>query len=197
MDTLDLFAHPQYMIRRKVFKLFGGAFHVFDDAGNVVLYSRMKAFKLKEDIRLYASEAMEEELLIISARQMLDIAATYDVIDPAVDAKVGALRRKGLKSMFRDEWHILDENDEQIGMIQEDSTGLAVLRRVIDLAKLVLPQKFTVTIDGTQVAEFRQQFNPFIFRMDVDFTPDQQAALDRRLGLAAAVLIVAIEGRQQ
>jgi hypothetical protein len=43
---------------------------------------------------------------------------------------------------------------------------------------------------------FRQRFNPFIAKIDLDFSMDTQGRLDRRLGIAAAVLLCAIEGRQ-
>ncbi len=38
------FRHRQYLFRRKVLKLFGGAFHVYDENGNVLFYSKQKAF---------------------------------------------------------------------------------------------------------------------------------------------------------
>lgn len=50
------FDHIHYTIRRKVLKLFGGAFHIYDGEGNLVLYSKMKAFKLREDIPLYSDD---------------------------------------------------------------------------------------------------------------------------------------------
>ena len=60
------FSPDSYLIRRKVFKLLGAAFHIYDAQGNLVLYSKQKAFKLREDIRLYASEDMREEVLSIT-----------------------------------------------------------------------------------------------------------------------------------
>ena len=33
-------------------------FHIYDEAGNVAFYSKMKAFKLKEDLRIYSGEDM-------------------------------------------------------------------------------------------------------------------------------------------
>jgi uncharacterized protein YxjI len=103
----DRFGHQTYLVRRKVFKIFGGAFHIYDPTGQVVFYSKLKAFKLKEDIRLYTGEDMQTEVLVIQARQVLDIAATYDVYDSATNEKVGALKRKGLKSVLKDEWTAL------------------------------------------------------------------------------------------
>jgi hypothetical protein len=184
------------MVRRKIFKLLGGAFHVYDlQQQQVYAYSKMKAFKLKEDIRLYTGEDMSAELLTIKARSVIDLGATYDVHDPR-HGKVGALRRKALKSFIRDEWTILDPSDREVGLIQEDSTGLAIIRRVIDLASIFIPQKYVVTIQGREVATFQQNFNPFVYKLVVDLSGDQAGLLDRRIALAGAILMAAIEGKQ-
>jgi hypothetical protein len=46
------------------------------------------------------------------------------------------------------------------------------------------------------VADFKQRFNLFSYQLDVDFSMDTTRQLDRRLGVAAAILLAAIEGRQ-
>jgi len=192
--TADRFEHQTYLVRRKIFKVFGGAFHIYDPSGQVAFYSKLKAFKLKEDIRLYTGEDMQTEVLVISARQILDIAATYDVTDPTTGEKIGALRRKGLKSIFKDEWIFLDAHDREIGLIKEDSTALALVRRFLTN---LIPQGFHGEINGMPVCTFKQNFNPFVMKITVDFSQDINRLLDRRLGLAAGVLLCAIEGRQQ
>jgi uncharacterized protein YxjI len=187
------FQYPTYMLRRKVFKLFGGAFHIFNPQGEVVFFANMKAFKLREDIRLYTGEDMQQEILTINARQILDISAVYDVVDPTTRQKVGALKRKGLKSVIRDEWLVMDANDREIGLIQEDSTAMALLRRFLTN---LIPQSFNTTINGAPVATMKQNFNPFVLKITLDFSRDFNRSLDRRLGIAAAILLCAIEGRQ-
>ena len=189
----DRFSHQKYLVRRKILKLFGAAFHIYDPYGNVAFYSKMKAFKLKEDIRLYTGEDMQEEVLTIKARSILDFSAAYDVVDPTTNEKVGALKRKGLKSILKDEWIFMDANDREIGLIKEDSTFLAMFRRV--LTSLV-PQTYNGFIGDTQVCTFKQNFNPFVIKITLDFSRDTQNLLDRRLGIAAAVLLCAVEGKQ-
>ncbi len=193
IDLSNLYELPNYLIRRKVLTLVGAKFHVFDPSGQVIMFSKMKAFKLKEDIRLYTGEDMQNELITIQARQVIDFSAAYDVIDAVTGEKVGALKRKGLKSIIKDEWLILDANDNQIGFIKEDSTGLALLRRFLTN---LIPQSFDIEINGQVVGVCRQRFNPFIMKLDVDFAKDTNHILDRRLGLAAGLLLCAIEGRQ-
>ncbi|RKH05330.1 hypothetical protein D7V97_24210 [Corallococcus sp. CA053C] len=187
------FGQSRYMIRRKFFKLFGGAFHIYDEAGNVAFYSKMKAFKLKEDLRIYSGEDMQEELLTIQARSILDFGATYDVTDATTGERVGALRRKALSSILRDTWLVLDVNEQEVGKIEEDSMLLALVRRFLTN---LIPQTFSGTMADVRVFTFRQHFNPFIQKIDLDFSVDTQRRLDRRLGIAAAVLLCAIEGRQ-
>ncbi|HYN42682.1 MAG TPA: hypothetical protein VE129_12945 [Thermoanaerobaculia bacterium] len=184
---------PTYLVRRKVFTLAGAAFHVYDGEGRLVLYSKLKAFRLKEDIRLFTGEDMREELLAIHARKVLDISATYDVTDSRTGERVGAIQRKGLRSLLRDEWILRNATDQEIGLVREDSMGLALLRRF--LTNLV-PQRFDIQVMGQKVATVRQNFNPFVLKLTVDFTADPTGLLDRRLGLAAVLLLCAVEGRQ-
>jgi hypothetical protein len=191
--TEGLFSDTRYLIRRKTLRLFGGEFRVLGPDGRQVLYADMKAFKLREDIRLYTGDDKRTEALTIKARSIIDWAAAYDVTDPATGQKIGALKRKGWKSLIKDEWILMDTDDREIGIIREDSTLLALVRRF--LTNLV-PQTFHMEMEGAPVARFKQHFNPFVLKLEVDFSADFAKALDRRLGLAAGVLLCAIEGRQ-
>ncbi len=189
----DRFSHSQYLIRRKIIKILGGAFHIYDVDGNVVLYSKMKAFKLREDIRVYTSEEMTEEVLTISARTMLDISTVYDVVDSRSGENVGSIKRQGLRSLLRDSWLILSPSGQEIGRIEEDSTLMALLRRLLSN---LIPQKFHVEMNGSTVCTYQQNFNPFVLKIVADFSPDTVGLLDRRLGIAAGILLGAVEGRQ-
>ena len=186
-----------FLLRRKFFKIFGQSFHVYDSNNQVCFFAKLKAFKLKEDIRIYADTNKQTELLRIQARSVIDFGTTYDIIDSSEDVKLGALRRKGLKSLFRDSWIILDTNDEEIGTLKEDGGALALLRRFGGFGNLIMPQTFNAEVNGQPVASFRQRRNPFIAKLDLDFSMDYQQLLDRRMGIAAALLIGAIEGQQK
>lgn len=187
------FTENKFLIRRKVMTIGGAKYHIYNEAGGLMFYCKQKAFKLKEDIRLYTNEAMTEEVLIMSARSVIDFSATYDVFDSVEGVKVGALQRKGMKSMFKDEWLVLDPDDNQIGVIQEDSAGLAFIRRFLTN---IIPQNFDMIMNGKKVVDIQQAFNPFIYKLNIDYTFDTENIVDRRLGIAAGILISTIEGRQ-
>ncbi|MEX2104320.1 MAG: hypothetical protein WD907_03185 [Bacilli bacterium] len=188
------FNQQKYQIRKKVLSLAGATLQIFDADGQEILFSKMKAFKLKEDIRLYSGEDMQDEYLTIHARSIIDFSATYDVFDAKTSEKIGAFRKKGLKSVLKDEWMILDNNDFEIGLIKEDHLALALLRRF--LTNLV-PQRYHVELSGKSVGTFQQNFNPFVVKLNLDFSMDNDHLLDRRLGIAAGILLCAIEGKQK
>lgn len=185
-----------YTIRRKVLKLLGAAFHIYNPDGQVVGYCKQKAFKLREDIRIYTDESCKEELIIIRARSVLDFSTTYDVTLPD-GTSLGSLRRKGLAStFFRDSWMVFDEGSRHIADLKEDGSFMAIARRLHELVALLFPQKFTLTrTDGTEIAKFRQHFHLFVYRLGVSVLKDDPE-IDDLVILAAGCLITAIEGRQ-
>ncbi len=196
-STSEVFIHESYLVRKKIAPSLGAKaeFQIYDPNGNLASYSKMKSFKLKEDIRIYTDKDMHTEILTIQARQIIDFAATYDVVDPATDTKVGALKRKGMKSFFlRDEWIIMDAEDREIGHIKEDTLLAGLLRRFSLLASLV-PQTYRGELSGEEVCQFKQNRNPFVMKINLDFSMDKKGLLDRRLGIAGAVLLCAIEGK--
>lgn len=189
----QMFQYSNYLVRRKMFKLFGAAFHIYDPNGKVAFYSKQKAFKLKEDIRVFTDEDMMTEVLTILARNIIDFSVAYDVFDSINNIKVGALKRKGMKSIIKDEWIIMDAENKEIGLIQEDSVLLALIRRFL---LNIIPQEYHGVVNGKKVCLFKQNFNPFVMKINLDYSMDVNGLLDRRLGIAAAILLCAIEGKQ-
>ncbi len=187
------FQQNQYLIRRQVFAL-TGKFRVFDPSGNLVLFSEQKMFRLREDIRVYSDESKTQEVLTIKARQIIDFSAAYDVMDSLTGEKVGVLRRKGWRSLLRDEWEVLDANDQVRGLLFEDSVGLAMLRRF--LLGSLLPQNYDILFGEVRVGDLRQRFNLFRYELDLDFSMDPSRMLDRRIGIAAGILLATVEGKQ-
>ena len=117
--------------------------------------------------------------------------------------RLGAFKRKGWKSLMRDEWVMMDAADQDVGVIKEDSAGRAALRRLMAFAAInLIPQKYHCEIDGKLACTFQQNFNPLVTKIVIDFSVDgesfgsQTSKLDKKMGLAAGVLLSAIEGKQ-
>jgi hypothetical protein len=60
----------------------------------------------------------------------------------------------------------------------------------------LLPQNYDVLFNGQKVADLRQSFNLIRYVMLIEFTPNTGQQLDPRLGIAAALLLGIIEGKQ-
>lgn len=189
-STAMVWANQNVMhCRRKVFA-FAPTFEIFDPNGAPLLFCQEKIFKIKDDIRIFSDSTKSTELLRISQRNILDWAGVFDVLDSATGAKLGGFRRKGWRSMFRDEWEMFDANDVPIGKILE--TGSAFLRRVFKF----LPYTFAFHLGEQVVGTFDQQFAFFTYKATMDITSWQSGPYDRRLAFAGALLLMAVEAKE-
>jgi len=188
-----IFQQDAFVARQKIFSL-APCFYVHDQLGNALAFLRKKIFTWKDEVRVFTDETQALELLRIKARKIIDWGTAFDVTDSINNQKVGALKRRGWKSIMRKEWLIMDELDQEIGRIQEDSMMLALVRRFV-LA--LIPQTYTFEIAGQPVGTAEQNWNVFAPEMSVDFTSDPGKRLDRRLAVAAVILLMAVEGRQR
>ena len=117
----SLFESDGYMVRQKVVKILGEEFHIYSDESmqNMIGYSKMAALKLKEDIRLYSDESKSTELLIIKQKGILDFTGGFSIVDGQTGESLGTLRRKGMKSILRDSWVLIDDKQNVIGSLGE------------------------------------------------------------------------------
>lgn len=192
---MQQYTFNKYFAKKSFLKIFGGEIRIFDEnKTNLLFFVKQKAFKLKEDITVYADETKSKELLKIKARRMIDFSAIYDVVDVSLNQSIGSLRRKGFKSILKDSWEILDAKDQVIGSIDEDSMLKAMLRRFLTN---LIPQTFFITVNKNQVGVLKQTFNPFVPQFNIDFSADTAKILDRRMGIAIVILLQIIEGRQE
>ncbi|MCW7491668.1 hypothetical protein ND861_03280 [Leptospira sp. 2 VSF19] len=192
---MQQFTFNKYFAKKSFLKLFGGEIRIYNEnKNNLLFFVKQKAFKLKEDITVYADETKTKELLKIKARSVIDFSAIYDVVDVSSNERIGSLRRKGFKSILKDSWEILDPRDQVIGSIDEDSMLKAMLRRFLTN---LIPQTFFITVNKNQVGVLKQTFNPFVPQFNIDFSADTAKILDRRMGIAIVILLQIIEGRQE
>jgi hypothetical protein len=193
----ELFETDSYMIRQKVMKLLGGEFHIYSDESmeNIIGYSKQKALKLKEDIRVYSDESQSTELLTIKAEKVIDFSSGYGVTDTQTGESLGSIKRKGFKSLLKDSWIVLDSTGNEVGTLGEDSGGMALVRRFVPFAALLMPQQFILRVNGISgEVTFTQKMNPVVHKLIVSGV--LSSGIDPRLVAGAAVLLIAIEGKQ-
>ena len=185
----------QLHVARQWGQLVGTNIRTFDASNQMVCFAQAKAFKLREEITYYKDEAKTVPLFRTKARNIIDLAPTYDMIDNNGNI-FGSLKRKGLMSAFaQDQWLILDTSGNQIGEVLEDSLIMGIIRRNVDFVAYFLPQTYTVSFGTTTVALIKQRKNPFTVKYDYDIDTENYEKY-QLLFLAIANLLGLIEARQ-
>jgi uncharacterized protein YxjI len=87
--------------------------------GALLIYAKMKAFKLKESITVYSDEQQRTPVYRIEADRIIDFAATYNISD-ASGAVLGAIRQKGMRSIWRTRYEIVRDG-EVLFTVQEEN----------------------------------------------------------------------------
>ena len=146
-----------------------------------------------KNLRVYDDEDKNNEWLMIKQKNVVDSWGGFDIFDPKTNEHLGTIRRKFWKSLFRTKWELLDSQGQNIGVMQEDSLGYAIARRVF-LA--ILPKKYTIsTIGNNHPITMRQKFNPIIRKLVVNIPPSH--TFDRRYIAGLAIVVAALDGRGQ
>lgn len=106
-------------------------FNITDKNGNYVAYVRQKMFKLKEDVIVFNDESKTKELFRIQANQWIDFNASYS-IKSIVDGKsFGRLARKGMRSIWKSTYNILDQTDQNRFTITEDNPWVKIFDNMV------------------------------------------------------------------
>lgn len=178
----------RFVAKKALFSFLGNTFRIFDTAGQLQFFIKQKAFKLKEEINVFADEAQKEVRLTIKARSISDFGGGYDIVDATTGERIGGGKRAGFKSFFKDEWGILDAEGNEAGKVVETGGFMIFLRKFMK----IIPQQYEVTWMGELVGTVKQRFNPFQLGYDVDFV--EGTDFDPRVGVGMVVLLLAIEG---
>src|SRR5579871_400990 len=179
----DRFAYQQYVIKRPFLQFLGRKYHVYALDGSPVAFLKHPLMKLRGEFTIYADETETTPLLVVRARQIIALNIAHDVMDPNTGERLGSIRSRGLKSIVRDVWDVLDANDQPIGLIEE--TGFAMLRRLFKF----LPGRHKLELHGQLVATLRQIFRFFIKEEILDLSPGGDR-LDHRFAVACAPLLL-------
>ena len=167
------------------------------DDGTPVAFVRQKRLAIKEDIRFYADESQTEELFRIKARSVMELGGRYDVTTPQGE-RVGVLGKVFGKSLLRSTWSIMDADEQEVAVAKERSQFWAIVRRVIDAVPYgdFVPIVFHFTIDRgeTHLGDFTRAIG-IRDKYTLDLTGDTERTIDRRLAIALAIALDALQSR--
>ncbi len=92
---------------------------VTDADGALVCYVRQKMFKLKEHVEVFSDEGRTHKLCDIVADRVIDFSANYVFEEPG-SGPFGAVRRKGMRSIWKAHYEILDHETPELEIHEEN-----------------------------------------------------------------------------
>ena len=186
--SISMWSQSSYRIKRPFWSFLERTFRVFTMDGQLIMRVRHPLLRIREQFTVFADEDETRPLLDIRARQMIAINFTFDVVDAATGATLGSVQKRGMRSLVRDRFLILDPGGAEVGMMEEQ--GASVLRRFVP----ILTSKHSVFINGQEVARMRQIFRFFTKEFEIHIAPGQG---DPRFILACALLALIAEARRE
>ena len=101
-------------------------FNISDKNGNSLAYVRQKLFKLKEDVVVYNNESRTQENFRIRANQWIDFNASYAITDHT-GKNLGKIARKGMRSIWKATYFVMDAFDNQKYKVQEENAWVKII----------------------------------------------------------------------
>jgi len=205
--AVDPNQHDVFLLRQRM-KLVINQYEFFlpgsdsDGPGERICFVEQKRFTFKEDIRFYIDDSKQDELMRIKARQRFDPRATYDITDEA-GTKIGEIQKVFGKSLLRSTYRINDASGAELATATEKKMWVALLRRAVGFIPYVenvadwlpIPYHFVFMRGEEIIGENTRQMWKIRDVYTIDMTRDPEHTLDRRLVLALAVGMDALQAR--
>jgi hypothetical protein len=167
--------------------------------GEPVCFVEQKRMKLKEDLRAFADDSKTTEVFRIKAQQVWDPRARYDVTDPD-GREVGQLAKVFGQSLLRSTWRIYDVAGNEVAWARERSMLVAIFRRVASWIPFVgdfaipIPYHFDYYAGEDRIGGMERILG-MRDRYRLDVSGDSERTIDRRVMLALAVGMDALQAR--
>ena len=186
---LQAFSHASYTLVRPLFS-WSRVYRVFAPDGSLSGVVEQPWFRLRTELTLYADEAQTEPIFVIKNRRLAAVNMEHDLFDARTGQRLGVLRTRGLRSLFRDTWDILDADERPAGLMIED--GPWFWRRI---AKFI-PGRHHIELGGRTVAHIEQVFHFFRREFELDILQVDDP-IEPRFAIACALIAMMADLRRE
>jgi len=192
VTALECLDQDQLEIGKRSAGLGTGTFRVRDSSGRLVLLAKRTMLKIPATIHVHDAGDRETEVLTVGGRgQGQGNSLLWDVADPATGQKLGAISRDMVKSMFgRGEYVLTNKSDTEVARVQDPGLPMRLLCN-----GLLIPLTYTVIVGNATACSLTWGLNPMRLKLRVRFSEAPTPSVDRRLILAAALVVMAMESR--
>jgi hypothetical protein len=167
---------------------------ITDSTGNTILYVKQSMLALKESIRVFADEKQQTELFTIKANKIIDWSAQYNIARSS-GGQVGAVKRKGMKSLWKATYDIFDVGGNPVGQIHEENPWMKVLDSLVSEIPF-----FGMLINPAYLIELRGQTALYLKKQPAyfegKFTLEQRGSFseeDEQLLITSIIMALMLE----
>lgn len=104
--------------------------YVQEAGGGEVCYVKQKLFRFKEKVEVFTNSTRSTLLSTIQADRMIDFNANY-TFTMADGTRLGSVRRRGLRSIWRAHYEILDDAGNIAFEMKEENPGAKIVDSVL------------------------------------------------------------------
>ncbi len=173
-----------------------------DEPGPTFCFVEQARFKFKEDIRFFTDDTKTQELMRLKARQRFDPRARYDVTGPGGE-KIGEIQKVFGASLLRSTYRLFDASGAETAKTREKSLPVALFRRVVGFIPFIggfaewlpIPYHFDFVRGDELLGTHTRRAFKIRDTYSLDLAGDPDRTLDRRLVLAIAVGMDALQAR--
>jgi uncharacterized protein YxjI len=203
--VLDTIETSNRFLIQQVFKPIANEYRISappvgSDEIEPLLFVKQKKMKIKEDIRFRLDPDADDYLFMIKSRSVFEFRGRHDVLDQS-GQELGLLQKVFGKSLLRSHWSVRAADGGELLEAHESSWIIALVRRFADLGPDVfsvleyLPFNFVLKQDGKQVGTYKRVLGKLRDRYVLELDPAGTEGIDRRLVLAFAVALDALQDR--
>lgn len=167
---------------------------IMDASGQLVFYVRQKILALREDVKVFADEGQQRQLFQIKADRIIDFSAQYN-ITAIGGGPVGAVKRRGMRSLWNATYDLKDPAGADVGLIHEENPWVKVLDSFaseIPFLGMLINPAYLVDLRGQNVLYLKKQPAFFEGKFTLDKRGDFSDA-DEKLLLSSVLMMLLLE----
>jgi hypothetical protein len=177
-------------------------FYVTDADENQVLFVRQKILNLREDVRIFSDDTKTRELFRINADRILDFSAHYHFTDSLTERPLGAIKHKGMRSIWRAHYLLLDAQGEQTHHMTEDDPWIKVADALLEfipfadlISGYIFHPSYTIYHTATEKPVMRMTKQPSFFerRFRIERLNDSVSEDDEKRLLLSLLMSIQLE----
>jgi hypothetical protein len=188
-ESLDPFSRAAYVLVRPLFS-WNRVYRVYDAGRQLVAFVEQPWFRLRTELVMYADESQLQPILVLKNRRIAAVNMEHDLFDATSGRRLGVIRTRGWRSMWRNTWDILDPAERPAGQMLEH--GPWFLRRILRF----LPGRHHIELGGREVARIAQRFHFFRREFRLEILPVDDP-IEPRFAIACALIAMMADLRRE